>query len=675
METMERPPAGEADDGASATIELQPSAHADEPPRDPMRLAIPAIASAAAAVLHAAAAGIHADHPALSRLFVALAVAQGAVAIIGFVRGDRLAGWLLASVNLVAFAGWITTRLTGIQAIDGLEIAERPQLADSISAVLAAVAVAGAVAAASPRSRAVPPRAITNAAIAAGLLVVPGLADATTHDHAGHDEAVAGADGHGHDGNATTAAGAGDADQAGAVAADGHGHDVPATGNVDGTVGNLLADEVAPGDDHPHQWPRPWNPDTDAIDFSGVEGVTPEQQGRAEQLVRDSLRELQAFADVGTIGAFGYESIGDAGTGFEHYVNYSLIDDGAILDPTEPESLVYRVDGEERTLVSAMFIAGSTPVDDPELVDYGGALMQWHVHENLCWGLDAQNRPKVVAVIENPGDTCPAGTVNAGAENPMVHVWVTPHECGPFAALEGHGAGQTAAAEGDRVDQCAHDHPDGTAATPGSAAGTASSGMPYDPAKPIDLGGTPGVTAEQQAFAENLVAATLRDLPQWADPAVAEAAGFHSIGDAATGHEHYINWDWIDDDVVLDPDYPESLVYARRADGSRQLVSAMFMMPTNVVLEDVPNDGGALMQWHVHGDLCFTNDPVAPQVAGVKPVDGTCRAPFVDATPAPMIHVWITENECGPFAALEGIGGGQVRDGETVLCDHAHGSA
>ena len=39
-----------------------------------------------------------------------------------------------------------------------------------------------------------------------------------------------------------------------------------------------------------------------------------------------------------------------------------------------------------------------------------------------------------------------------------------------------------------------------------------------------------------------------------------------------------------------------------------------------------------------------------------------------------MIHVWITEHPCGPFAALEGIAGGTIADGETRLCDHAHGA-
>ena len=104
---------------------------------------------------------------------------------------------------------------------------------------------------------------------------------------------------------------------------------------------------------------------------------------------------------------------------------------------------MYRVDGDARELVSAMFIAKDTPIDDPELVDYGGPLMQWHVHDNLCWGLDDNGRP-VVRASPTPTATAPPGTINAGGDNPMVHVWIAPHECGPFAALEGHGAGQAA---------------------------------------------------------------------------------------------------------------------------------------------------------------------------------------------------------------------------------------
>jgi hypothetical protein len=100
----------------------------------------------------------------------------------------------------------------------------------------------------------------------------------------------------------------------------------------------------------------------------------------------------------------------------------------------------------------------------------------------------------------------------------------------------------------------------------------------------------------------------------------------------------------------------------------------MYFLPETVSLTDVPNIGGALMQWHIHDNLCFTNDPVAPQVRGVTNSAGECAAPLTKFLPAPMIHVWITPNKCGPFAALEGIGAGQIADGQTRLCDTAHGS-
>jgi hypothetical protein len=74
---------------------------------------------------------------------------------------------------------------------------------------------------------------------------------------------------------------------------------------------------------------------------------------------------------------------------------------------------------------------------------------------------------------------------------------------------------------------------------------------------------------------------------------VAEAAGFRSIGDGGTGHEHYIQWDWIDDDVWLDPNFPESLVFEPQPDGSKQLVSAMFMLPSVDVARRHPRLGRA----------------------------------------------------------------------------------
>ena len=36
--------------------------------------------------------------------------------------------------------------------------------------------------------------------------------------------------------------------------------------------------------------------------------------------------------------------------------------------------------------MSAMYIAKEMPIDDPKLVDYGGPLMQWHVHHEPLLG-------------------------------------------------------------------------------------------------------------------------------------------------------------------------------------------------------------------------------------------------------------------------------------------------
>ena len=111
----------------------------------------------------------------------------------------------------------------------------------------------------------------------------------------------------------------------------------------------------------------------------------------------------------------------------------------------------------------------------------------------------------------------------------------------------------------------------------------------YDGTLPVDFSGVPGVTPEQEAWSEALATRTIKELPQWADPATAERAGYQTIGDGPTGTEHYMKWDAIDDDVQFDPNAPESIVYDVAPDGKRTLAAAMFMMPSSVSLDDVPS--------------------------------------------------------------------------------------
>jgi hypothetical protein len=227
-------------------------------------------------------------------------------------------------------------------------------------------------------------------------------------------------------------------------------------------------------------------------------------------------------------------------------------------------------------------------------------------------------------------------------------------------------AGGHSHAGGDHHDAAAggHDH---HAAT--------EEAVPYDATLPVDLSGVAGVSDEEVADAEELVTITLERLPQFADPADAEAQGYRSIRDAATGYEHFMRWDLIDDGRELDPDHPESLVYEVGPGGTRTLAAAMFMADAGTTLDDVPEVGGDLVQWHIHNDLCFTGEPGAWVVADVSPPDEPCR-PGTERLDVitPMVHVWIVPHECGPFSALEGVGGGQIAEGEERLCDHAHGA-
>lgn len=191
---------------------------------------------------------------------------------------------------------------------------------------------------------------------------------------------------------------------------------------------------------------------------------------------------------------------------------------------------------------------------------------------------------------------------------------------------------------------------------------------PYDPTLPIDLGGVEGVTPQEQARAENLLAITILRLPQFADPAAIEAMGFVSIGDGFLGHEHYLNLANMTDDRILDPDHPESLVFDTSVTPKR-LAAAMFMLNPGDTLADVPDLGGKLTQWHVHDNLCFAG----PRVAGLSDASGTCPKGLTKGPETPMIHVWIEPNPCGPFAALEGVAGGTIEEGQERLCDHVHG--
>jgi len=623
-------------------------------------IVIAGLASIAAGAIHGGAIGLHAEHPQLARIFIVVTLAQLAWGLSALLRPQQ---WLLpvgVVINGAAVGGWITTRIVGISWIDGLEVRESPQLADTLCAGLGIVAATVALAALLVGERELPQVRLALPSFAILLLTLPAMWNGASHLHS--EGGMAHADGHG-------------TEEA--------GHHDPATTPseqiVSGTPSTNTSTFAA--------WPRPYDPAL-PLDISNVANVSAEQESRAKALIELTQRELPTWADYQTALDGGWQSIGDGSTGFEHFIKRELIQDDKFLDPTAPEALVYKVEGTKRTLVSVMFIAKvGVTVDDPSLTDFAGGLIQWHSHDNLCWRNNAQGVSVISGLTDGAGN-CPAGSVRGGGNNAMVHVWITPHLCGPFAALEGAGAGRSNVSDSERVDLCNAAHEDShTTPTPvGTTNPTATTVAPAPTttaapsfndtgASRISLGGFPGVTADQQARAEDLLYRTRVKLPKFALTKTALENGFTSIQDAGTGVEHYINWSYINDEHELNPDYPESLVYQVGAGGKRTLVSAMYMVGDEYDLATVPDVGGALTQWHIHNNLCFDQDPSVTgvtRVVGVTSENGPCSF-GIKLKPNPMLHVWLVPQKCGPFAALEGVGAGQVIAGESRLCDEAHG--
>jgi hypothetical protein len=371
----------------------------------PAVLRVAAVASLAAGAIHATAAGAHSEHRSAVIAFVAVAVAQIAWGAVALARSGVAVSLTGAAINAAAVGGWILAKTSGISFVSGLDVAEDPQFADTLSAALAAVAVAGALLALASGTRWVArprPVLVGVAGISALALVVPGMVSTGSHEHAGG----------GHD----------------------DGHDM--AGMDDHDMAEMEHEEAAASTP-----PVPYTA-TLPVDLGGVPGVTPAQQRAAEAVVTRSIKKLPQFADWRALEAQGWHSIGDGfGPGaMEHFNNWPLMNDDHVLDPDYPESLVFRIEADgSKTLVAAMYMfpRGMKLSDVP---NPGGALMQFHEHNDLCF-MGPENQWRV-AGIAPPGTDCRPGTFRLGAPAPMVHVWIVPTPCGPFASLEGEGGGQ-----------------------------------------------------------------------------------------------------------------------------------------------------------------------------------------------------------------------------------------
>ena len=108
-------------------------------------LAVAAMASIGAGVIHAAAIGVHSEHHQAVITFTILAIAQLGWGILALQRCGRVIAGVGIAINGAAVVGWIMAKTNGISFIDGLDVVEDVQFADTTAMVFAAIAVVAAV--------------------------------------------------------------------------------------------------------------------------------------------------------------------------------------------------------------------------------------------------------------------------------------------------------------------------------------------------------------------------------------------------------------------------------------------------------------------------------------------------------------------------------------------------
>jgi hypothetical protein len=162
---------------------------------------------------------------------------------------------------------------------------------------------------------------------------------------------------------------------------------------------------------------------------------TAEQKQWAVKFVEETKRvNASRFRTKAQARAAGYNDIGDG----QHFTHAKWRNDGKEMDPNYPESLVFGF-GEMGKLRAAMYnMEPSTTVNNVK--DYAGNWIVWHGHDNLCWQSDRPGTPGYTRL----GGVVINGRCSSGFKNPavlMVHTWMEPNKCGPFASIEGLGEG------------------------------------------------------------------------------------------------------------------------------------------------------------------------------------------------------------------------------------------
>ena len=163
----------------------------------------------------------------------------------------------------------------------------------------------------------------------------------------------------------------------------------------------------------------------------------------------------------------------------------------------------------------------------------------------------------------------------------------------------------------------------------------------------LPIGDDRDPTPAEQAAHDLIVAEVIRHSAQYADLAVAAAAGY-DVADISGSDYHAANEAFKSDDYVFDPERPENLIYGIADSGEPVLLGVMFEMEK--LRQAGPAPGGPLTVWHAHDHICFTVTGLGPLVSpwGGCPI-GHIAVPMTNE----MLHIWTVPNADEPVGELE----------------------
>lgn len=142
-----------------------------------------------------------------------------------------------------------------------------------------------------------------------------------------------------------------------------------------------------------------------------------------------------------------------------------------------------------------------------------------------------------------------------------------------------------------------------------------------------------------------------------------EEMGYYNFGATAPGgYDHWINAERVVDGHTLNPEYAESVVYQNTGNGVWELKAAMYMLPPDIEMDEIPWLISWLPGWHGHPELCVNPDGT---FAGVTdPNNPNCPPGTTQGTTPVMMHIWLEDPGCGHRFGGVGVNG--------LHCDVGH---